>query len=183
MWPYVTMWAYEERIIPLRKIVDIFHESCNQKLKCYILTSPLDEERFSVLKAHDDLDFHWVERLDNQDLNGLVGLFSFKKLDSADRLDAVYFGDSFSPVGTILLSVHAPKFTELKVPYINYLRDPTERTSFYEALLSEGDVLAYEEAYSAAGEMGFGWWLVEHYLSYHVNCPDGCGLGETAGGG
>ncbi|WP_454941331.1 hypothetical protein, partial [Corynebacterium matruchotii] len=45
MWPYVTMWEYEERIIPLRKIVDIFHESCNQKLKCYILTSPLDEER------------------------------------------------------------------------------------------------------------------------------------------
>ena len=30
------------------------------------------------------------------------------------------------------------------------------------------------EAYSAAGEIGFGWWLVEHYLSYHVNCPDGC---------
>ena len=27
MWPYVTMWEYEERIIPLRKIVDIFHES------------------------------------------------------------------------------------------------------------------------------------------------------------
>ena len=80
MWPYVTMWEYEERIIPLRKVVDIFHESCNQKLKCYILTSPLDEERFSVLKAHDNLDFHWVERLDNQDLNGLVGLFSFRKL-------------------------------------------------------------------------------------------------------
>ena len=66
MWPYVTMWEYEERIIPLRKIVDIFHESCNQKLKCYILTSPLDEERFSVLKAHDNLDFYWVKRLDNQ---------------------------------------------------------------------------------------------------------------------
>ena len=150
MWPYVTMWEYEERIIPLRKIVDIFHESCNQKLKCYILTSPLDEERFSVLKAHDDLDFHWVERLDDQDLNGLVGLFSFKELDSADRLDEVYFGDSFSPVGTILLSVRAPKFTELKVPYMNYLRDPTERTSFYEALLSEDDILAYEVAYGGS---------------------------------
>lgn len=150
MWPYVTMWEYEERIIPLRKIVDIFHESCNQKLKCYILTSPLDEERFSVLKAHDNLDFHWVERLDNQDSNNLVGLFSFRELDSADRLDEVYFGDSFSPVGTILLSVRAPKFTELKVPYVNYLRDPTERTSFYEALLSEGDVLAYEVAYGGS---------------------------------
>ena len=79
MWPYVTMWEYEERIIPLQKIVDIFHESCNQKLKCYILTSPLDEERFSVLKAHDNLDFYWVKRLDNQDLNGLVGLFSFRE--------------------------------------------------------------------------------------------------------
>ena len=79
MWPYVTMWEYEERIIPLQKIVDIFHESGNQKLKCYILTSPLDEERFSVLKAHDNLDFHWAESLDNQDLNGLVGLFSFKE--------------------------------------------------------------------------------------------------------
>ena len=39
------------------------------------------------------------------------------------------------------------------------------------------------EAYSAAGEMGFGWWLVEHYLSYHVDCPDGCGLGEPTRGG
>ena len=56
MRPCVTIWEYEERIIPLRKIVDIFHESGNQKLKCYILTSPLDEERFSVLKAHDDLE-------------------------------------------------------------------------------------------------------------------------------
>ena len=39
------------------------------------------------------------------------------------------------------------------------------------------------EAYSAAGKTWFGWWLVEHYLPYHVDCPDGCGLGETAGGG
>lgn len=50
-------------------------------------------------------------------------------------------------MGTILLSVCVPKFTELKVPYVNYLRDPTERTSFYEALLSEGDVLAYGGSY------------------------------------
>ena len=33
------------------------------------------------------------------------------------------------------------------------------------------------EVYSVAGEIGFGWWLVEHYISYHVNCQDGCGLG------
>ena len=39
-----------------------------------------------------------------------------------------------------------------------------------------------QEAYSAAGEIGFGWWLVEHYLSYHVDCPDGCGLGEPTRG-
>ena len=39
------------------------------------------------------------------------------------------------------------------------------------------------EVYSVAGEMGFGWWLVEHYLSYHVDCPDGCVSGEPAGGG
>ena len=43
-------------------------------------------------------------------------------------------------------------------------------------------VILILEAYSAAGEMGFGWWLVEHYLSYHVNCPDGCGLGESTRG-
>ena len=43
-------------------------------------------------------------------------------------------------------------------------------------------VLNILEAYSAAGEMGFGWWLVEHYLPYHVNCPDGCGLGEPTRG-
>ena len=63
MWPYVTMWEYEERIIPLRKIVDIFHESGNQKLKCYILTSPLDEERFNVLKAHGSLFSCWGNRV------------------------------------------------------------------------------------------------------------------------
>ena len=38
------------------------------------------------------------------------------------------------------------------------------------------------EAYSVAGEIGFGWWLVEHYLSYHVDCPNSCGLGEPARG-
>ena len=44
------------------------------------------------------------------------------------------------------------------------------------------DTLGYGEAYSAAGETWFGWWLVEHYLSYHVDCPDGCGLGEPTRG-
>ena len=39
------------------------------------------------------------------------------------------------------------------------------------------------EAYSAAGETGFGWWLVEHYFSYHVNRPDGCDSGESTRGG
>ena len=38
------------------------------------------------------------------------------------------------------------------------------------------------EVYSVAGEMGFGWWLVEHYFSYHVDCPDGCVSGEPARG-
>ena len=42
--------------------------------------------------------------------------------------------------------------------------------------------LFHKEAYSAAGETWFGWWLVEHYLPYHVNRPDGCGLGEPARG-
>ena len=40
----------------------------------------------------------------------------------------------------------------------------------------------YLEAYSAAGKTWFGWWLVEHYLPYHVNCPNGCGLGEPTRG-
>ena len=40
----------------------------------------------------------------------------------------------------------------------------------------------HHEAYSVAGEIGFGWWLVEHYLSYHVNCPDGCVSGEPTRG-
>ena len=38
------------------------------------------------------------------------------------------------------------------------------------------------EVYSVAGETGFGWWLVEHYLSYHVNCPNGCDSGEPTRG-
>ena len=43
--------------------------------------------------------------------------------------------------------------------------------------------LGYTEAYSVAGEMGFGWWLVEHYLPYHIDCPNSCGLGESTRGG
>ena len=41
---------------------------------------------------------------------------------------------------------------------------------------------SFEEAYSAAGKTWFGWWLVEHYLSYHVNCPNSCDSGEPARG-
>ena len=40
----------------------------------------------------------------------------------------------------------------------------------------------YKEVYSVAGEMGFGWWLVEHYLPYHVNRPNSCDSGEPARG-
>ena len=47
----------------------------------------------------------------------------------------------------------------------------------------ESEAYSDREAYSVAGEIGFGWWLVEHYSAYHVNCPDGCGLGEPARGG
>ena len=43
-------------------------------------------------------------------------------------------------------------------------------------------IISNMEAYSAAGEMGFGWWLVEHYLPYHINRPNGCGLGEPTRG-
>ena len=43
-------------------------------------------------------------------------------------------------------------------------------------------IYSYMEAYSVAGEIGFGWWLVEHYLPYHVDCPNSCGLGEPARG-
>ena len=45
------------------------------------------------------------------------------------------------------------------------------------------DFGSWIEAYSAAGKTWFGWWLVEHYFSYHVDCPDGCVSGEPAGGG
>ena len=38
------------------------------------------------------------------------------------------------------------------------------------------------EAYSVAGETWFGWWLVEHYLQYHVNRPNSCDSGEPARG-
>ena len=67
----------------------------------------------NYLKAHDDLDFHWVERLDNQDSNNLVGLFSFRELDSADRLDAIYFGDSFSPGSLVSCWENMPGFSEI----------------------------------------------------------------------
>ena len=44
-------------------------------------------------------------------------------------------------------------------------------------------IICNTEAYSAAGETGFGWWLVEHYFSYHIDCPDGCDSGESTRGG
>ena len=47
----------------------------------------------------------------------------------------------------------------------------------------ELNMYLYVEAYSAAGETGFGWWLVEHYFSYHIDCPDGCDSGESTRGG
>ena len=43
-------------------------------------------------------------------------------------------------------------------------------------------IYSYMEADSVAGEIGFSWWLVEHYSAYHVNCPDGCVSGEPARG-
>ena len=43
-------------------------------------------------------------------------------------------------------------------------------------------MLASFEAYSVAGKIGFDWWLVEHYFSYHIDYPAGCGLGEPTGG-
>ena len=43
-------------------------------------------------------------------------------------------------------------------------------------------IVATDEAYSAAGKTWFGWWLVEHYFSYHIDCPDGCDSGEPARG-
>ena len=51
------------------------------------------------------------------------------------------------------------------------------------AILSQ-DYSAWEhlEAYSAAGKTWFGWWLVEHYFPYHIDCPDGCDSGEPARG-
>ena len=58
----------------------------------------------------------------------------------------------------------------------HFLRKTTEKTKALDQIAS------YIEAYSAAGEIGFSWWLVEHYLSYHINCPDGCDSGEPARG-
>ena len=64
------------------------------------------------------------------------------------------------------------------------------RLAIYVVLAIDG-IVAYrlvlltatkQEAYSAAGEIGFSWWLVEHYLPYHIDCPDGCVSGESAGG-
>ena len=56
--------------------------------------------------------------------------------------------------------------------WISYICSPTERTG----------ILEITEAYSAAGKTWFGWWLVEHYFSYHIDCPDGCVSGEPARG-
>jgi len=38
-----------------------------------------------------------------------------------------------------------------------------------------------QEVYSFAREIGFEWWFVEHYSSYHVDCPNGCSSGSLQG--
>ena len=63
---------------------------------------------------------------------------------------------------------------------------PTRRRAMviHRAMVPRADKMnTRNEAYSAAGKTWFGWWLVEHYFSYHVNCPDSCGSGEPARGG
>ena len=42
-------------------------------------------------------------------------------------------------------------------------------------------IFVQQEAYSVAGETEFGWWSIDHYLSYHIDCPDGCGLKNLLG--
>ena len=61
--------------------------------------------------------------------------------------------------------------------------DDGVNASLDDGLADQNATPSITEAYSVAGEMGFGWWLVEHYFSYHVNCPNSCGLGESARGG
>ena len=62
------------------------------------------------------------------------------------------------------------------------------RTKFFDFIVpiipfsTSRNAYEYLEAYSAAGEIGFSWWLVEHYSAYHVNCPDGCDSGEPTRG-
>ena len=56
-------------------------------------------------------------------------------------------------------------------------KDPSNYGSYIEWIKSDN-----LEAYSAAGKTWFGWWLVEHYLPYHVNRPNSCDSGEPARG-
>ena len=61
-------------------------------------------------------------------------------------------------------------------------RSRIAKTLVCEALGYQAPRSFKREAYSAAGKTWFGWWLVEHYFSYHVDCPDGCDSGEPARG-
>ena len=62
---------------------------------------------------------------------------------------------------------------------VNEIANAIQRTAGKASL---GDRICFIEAYSVAGEIGFGWWLVEHYLPYHVNRPNGCDSGEPTRG-
>ena len=80
------------------------------------------------------------------------------------------------------MSIRHPALREIYGKLANHHTVIFLDESYREPIQQSEEEGYYIEAYSAAGEIGFGCWLVEHYLSYHVNCPDGCGLGESTRG-
>ena len=135
------------------------------------------KQRLDIVRAGNDFGFESV--MGYLELDGKRYLMGATQNPVTYDIDSVelrelFKGDTFE--GIALGDMSAQEFAAelVRIGSVPIMEDTgiwwvDERVCFY-------------EAYSAAGGMGFGWWLVEHYLSYHVNCPDGCGLGESTRG-
>ena len=155
---YIMEWDPEKRQVPLQKIMDIFHELGQEEVKCYVLIKPQHKNVIEELKSREDLTFYWEEDLG---LRGSI-FYSHELMPAWIRVFSIDKLDSIEEFDEILF-------------WDDYYPVGT-------VVLSKNIMLPYNEAYSAAGKTWFGWWLVEHYFSYHVDCPDGCDSGEPARG-
>ena len=154
----------------------------NTDMKVYLFLNLDDYADFEAIQEHYHRRIKWVVNIVETCPFGFLESCPFYGLVEFDGRDAnidhggAFYSTLASFEGTVIMTdiVDFPeKAKEILAPNA---ADFPESFDDYLRLIQE------QEAYSAAGETWFGWWLVEHYLPYHVNRPNSCRLGEPARG-